>query len=203
MMDTLLDLLQPPDAAGTRIVGVATGTVTNTEDPEKLGRVKLRFPWLSDDQESPWARIAVPERGVWMLPAVDDEVLVAFERGDPRFPYVLGALWNQNAPPPETAGEAGTGQKVLGSRSGHVIRLDDTDGEEKIEIADGSGKSSIVISTKDGTITITSDADLVLESKNGKVVLKAAGGVEVASQGSVTVEAQEAVTVKGSTIDLN
>jgi phage protein D/phage baseplate assembly protein gpV len=204
---TLLDALQPPGQAGgggvTRIDSVATGVVTNAEDPEKLGRVRIKFPWLSEEQESPWARVAVPQRGMWMPPAVDDEVLVAFDRGDPQSPYVVGALWNQNAPPAEAGADGAAQVKVLRSRSGHVVRMDDTEGEEKIEIADGSGKSSIVISTKDGSITITSDADLVLESTGGKVVMKAAKGVEVASQDALKLEATGAVTIQGSTIDLN
>lgn len=201
---SLLDVLQPPaNAAGTRIFGVVTGVVTNTGDPEKLGRVKLKFPWLSDDQESEWARVAVPERGMWLPPAVDDEVLVAFDRGDPGVPYVVGALWNRSAPPSGAEDDGAAQVRVLRSRSGHVVRMDDTEGEEKIEIADGTGKSSIVISTKDNTITITADADLVLESKSGKLVMKAAGGVEVASQGDLKLEAQGAVAVKGAAVDLN
>jgi len=159
-MRTLLDLLQPPAAAaGSRIAGVATAVVTNNEDPEKLGRVKLRFPWLSDDQESTWARVAAPMAGkaggLLLLPAVDDEVLVAFEQGNLRHPYVVGALWNQGTPPP----------------------------------ADGAAKSAITISAKDNTITITCDGDLTLESVNGKLVLKGAKGVEVVSSGGdVTVK---------------
>src|SRR5262245_22538227 len=106
MTASLLDLLRPPDerSAG-RIYGVVPGVVTSNDDPEKLGRVKLRFPWLSDEVESGWARVALPAagnlRGVYMLPEVDDEVLVAFEQGDVRFPYVVGGLWSSKLPPPE------------------------------------------------------------------------------------------------------
>ncbi|HEX2095363.1 MAG TPA: phage baseplate assembly protein V [Longimicrobiaceae bacterium] len=215
-MTSLLDLLQAPACAGdSRVFGVVTGVVTNNQDPEKLGRVRVRFPWLSDEQESSWARVAAPMagngRGLWLLPEVDDEVLAAFERGDPRFPYVVGALWNQGSPPPETNEDGRNDVRVLRSRSGHVVRLDDREGEEKIEIADGSGKGSIVVRTGDGGITVTCDGDLTLESKNGKLVLKAKG-VEVSSQGAVELEAQGdvglrasggGVTVKGNTIDLN
>lgn len=214
-MTSLLDLLQrPASPGGARIAGVVTGVVTNNQDPEKLGRVRLRFPWLSDEEESPWARVAVPmagkESGLWLPPGVDDEVLVAFEQGDPRFPYVVGSLWSQNALPPP-AGDAPGDVRVLRSRSGHTVRLDDTEGEEKIEIIDKSEKNSIVISTKDNTLTLTCDADLTLESKSGKLVLKAAGGVEVASQDALTLEAKADVNVtgggnvnvKGSTINLN
>lgn len=215
-MSMLLDLLQPPAAAhGTRSYGVVTGVVTNNQDPEKLGRVRVRFPWLSHEEESPWARVAMPmagkDRGLWLLPEVDDEVLVAFEQGDARFPYVVGALWSRNAPPPETNGDGKNALRVLRSRSGHVVRLDDTDGEEKIEIVDAARKCSIVIGTSQNTITLSCEGDLTLESKSGKLVLKA-NGVEVASRDDVKVEAQGElelkasggnVTVKGAAINLN
>jgi len=215
---SLLDLLEPqgPSAGPSgQIHGVVTGVVTNNQDPEKLGRVRLRFPWLSASEESAWARVASPmagrERGLWTLPEVDDEVLVAFERGDPRFPYVLGALWSRNAPPPETNEDGKNALRQLRSRSGHVVRLDDTEGEEKIEIVDGSGKNSIVVGTKDNSITLTCEGDLTLESKSGKLVLKAKG-MEIASQDAVKLDAQGNVdlaasggnvTVKGTTINLN
>lgn len=216
-MSSLLDLLRtPPGADGSRTWGVVTGVVTNNQDPEKLGRVKVRFPWLADEQESPWARVAAPmagkDRGLWLLPEVDDEVLVAFEQGDTRFPYVVGALWSQSAPPPETNEEGKNDRRVLRSRSGHVVRLDDHEGEEKIEIVDRSERNSIVISTNDNSITVTCEGDLTLESTNGKLVLKAAKGLEVASQDALKLEARgnldlEAsggnVTVKGTTINLN
>ena len=102
-MSELIDLINASPARNGRILGVVTGVVTNNKDPDKLGRVKVRFPWLSDTDESWWARVASPmagkDRGVFFLPEVDDEVLVAFEHGDPRFPYVIGALWNGSTPP--------------------------------------------------------------------------------------------------------
>lgn len=212
---SLLDLLEPGEPAGPsgRIQGVVTGVVTNNQDPEKLGRVRVRFPWLSESEESAWARVASPmaggERGLWTLPEVDDEVLVAFERGDPRFPYVLGGLWNSKAPPPET-NEGKNDVRVLRSRSGHEIRLDDRDGEERIEIVDGSGKNSITISTKDNTVTVQADADVVVRSSGGKLVLEGKG-IELKSQEGVRVEAGKdlelqsgaQVKIKGSTINLN
>jgi uncharacterized protein involved in type VI secretion and phage assembly len=101
--DLVNEAVQRESRSG-RIHGVVVGLVTNNQDPDGLGRVKVKFPWLSDVDESSWARIAAPmagkQRGACFLPEVDDEVLVAFEHGDMRFPYVLGALWNgQDAPP--------------------------------------------------------------------------------------------------------
>lgn len=215
-MTSILDLILPRDeGADSRVFGVVTGVVTNNQDPEGLGRVKLKFPWLSDEEESDWARVASPmagkERGLWLLPEVEDEVLVAFERGDVRYPYVIGSLWNKNAPPPLTNDDGKNDLRILKSRSGHVIRLNDKDGEESIEIVDKSEKNSIVISTKDDKITITAESDVTIESKNGKLVLSGKNGVEIASgaalkaeaQGDAEIKASGQMTVKGATINLN
>ena len=208
----LADLLLG-DVHGVRVYGVVTGVVTNIDDPEKLHRVRLKFPWLADQDESAWARVAAPTagsgRGFYLLPEVDDEVLVAFEHGDPRFPYVIGSLWNKNAQPPAESTDKND-KRSLTSRSGHVIRLDDTDGGEKIEIVDKSAKNSIVISTSDNTITIKADGDITIESANGKLILKG-NGIEIKSQADVKVEAQSSMDLKaggqlnakGSVINLN
>lgn len=216
MSTSLLDLMAPSAmGALSRVFGVVTAVVTNNQDPEKLGRVKLKFPWLSEEEESDWARVATPmagkERGVFLLPEVEDEVLVAFERGDPHYPYVLGGLWSQSAPPAQTNEDGKNDIREIRSRSGHVVRLNDRDGEETIEIIDGSQKNSIVISSKDDTITITADADVTIESMNGKLVLKGKKGVEIASgadlkadaTGAIEATASGQMTLKGSTINLN
>lgn len=214
-MMSILDLLAPPPSDGRRIYGVVTGVVTNNQDRERLGRVRVRFRWLAETYESEWARVAVPmagkERGTWLIPEVGDEVLVAFDQGDLLHPYVVGSLWSRADGPPPAGAEAGSEVRMLRSRSGHVVRLDDRKGRERIEITDGSGKSSIVIDTKDEAITLTCQGDLTLESKGGKVVVKAAKGVDLASTASVQlkadadvdVRARGAVKVKGTTIDLN
>ena len=132
LLDVLLDMSEK--AADPRLFGLVVGVVTNNQDPDGLGRVKVRFPWLSDDEESHWARIAVPmggkERGTYFLPEVDDEVLVAFEHGSPSFPYVLGALWNGKDVPPTTNDDGKNNLRLIKSRSGHVIKLNDEDGKE-------------------------------------------------------------------------
>lgn len=214
-MPSILDLLAPPPSDGRRIYGVVTGVVTNNSDEKKLGRVRVRFRWFADEYESGWARVAVPlagkENGTWLIPAVGDEVLVAFDQGDMGLPYVVGSLWSQSAAPPRSGAEAGSEVAVLHSRSGHVVRLDDREGEERIEIVDRSGENSIVIDTKDNAITLTCQGDLTLESTGGKVVLRAAKGVDVTSDGpmqlkadgNVDLSAGGAVKVKGATIDLN
>lgn len=196
----LSGLLGAPDQSG-RFYGVTVGVVTNNQDPEKLGRVKLKLPWLSDQDESHWARVLSPmagkERGLYCLPEVEDEVLVAFEHGLVEFPYVLGALWNGKDLPPATNDDGKNNQRLLKSRSGHTILLDDTDGSETIQIVDSSGKNSIVISTADNTITISADADIKITSSSGKLQLSG-NGIEITSQAGVKVESAQTMDLKSS-----
>jgi uncharacterized protein involved in type VI secretion and phage assembly len=188
--------------------------VTNNQDPDKLGRVKLRFPWLSESEESHWARIAVPmgggDRGMYFLPEVDDEVLVAFEHGDPRFPYVLGALWNGKDAPPATNEDGKNNLRLIKSRSGHLIKLNDEDGKETIEIVDKTGKNSIVIDTEKKTLTITTDKDIALAAAQGtikleaqKIELKSSADTKIESGAGMDVEASATLNIKGATVNLN
>jgi uncharacterized protein involved in type VI secretion and phage assembly len=85
--------------------GIVIGIVADLDDPEKIGRVRVKFPHLAN-QMSQWARLASPmggkQRGFFMRPEVDDEVLVVFEQGDPRRPNVIGGFWSTADPPPVT-----------------------------------------------------------------------------------------------------
>jgi phage baseplate assembly protein V len=191
----------PNDTAG-RFGGVAMAIVTNNKDPDGLGRVKVKLPWLADQVESDWARVVTPmagkERGLYCLPEVDDEVLVAFEHGRPDSLYVLGGLWNGKDKPPESNADGKNDVRALKSRSGHVIRLTDKSGAETIEIVDKTGKNSIVISTKDNTITISADADVAVKSAKGKLVLSG-NGVEISSKAAVKIEASQGMDLKANT----
>src|SRR5262249_37613419 len=112
---TLLGLLKPEPHV-TPLNGVVVGVVTDNQDPEGQGRVKVKFPWLSEDHASFWARLAIvgggPERGVEFLPEINDEALVGFEMGDVHYPYILGGLWNGKDAPPEKSDKVVTGGKV-------------------------------------------------------------------------------------------
>jgi uncharacterized protein involved in type VI secretion and phage assembly len=200
--------------ASGRLYGLVVGIVTNNQDPDNLGRVKVRFPWLSDTEESQWARVAAAmagnQRGVYFLPEVDDEVLVAFEHGDPRFPYVLGALWNGKDAPPATNGDGKNNVRIIQSRSGHVVKLNDEDGKETIEIIDKNGKNSIVIDTAKNTLTITADKDIVLSAAQGKIKLDAqsveissSADTKIEAKGGMDVKASGTLNVKGATVNIN
>jgi uncharacterized protein involved in type VI secretion and phage assembly len=214
----LLDLISDVDAARggrpTRVYGVVVGLVTNNQDPDAIGRVKLRFPWLSDTDESHWARIAAPmagkDRGTYFLPEVDDEVLVAFEQGDIRFPYVLGGLWNSVDTPPADNADGKNPLRLIKSRSGHTIKLNDEDGKETVEIVDKTGKNSIVIDTASNSITITSDKDITLKAANGtialeaqKVSMKSSADAKVEAGAGMDVKASGTLNLKGATVNIN
>lgn len=184
-----------------RIYGVVVGQVTDNKDPQHLGRVELKFPWWSDSDKSHWARIANfmagPERGAFFLPEVGDEVLVAFEHGDIHRPYVIGALWNGNAKPPFDNADGNNNLRFIKSRSGHLIRLDDTENAEKIEIIDKTGNNSITIDSKENTIMIESAKDVIIQAPQGRISFSAQN-IEITSTAVMKLEAQ---TKQQTTLD--
>jgi hypothetical protein len=104
--------------------------------------------------------------------------------------------------PSERGSDADNNIRLIKSRSGHIIKLDDTDGSEKIEIIDKEEKNTIVIDTSSNKISISADTDIELKASNGKVLLDATE-IEIKSSGSATVEASGDMTIKGSTVNIN
>lgn len=183
--------------------------VTDNNDPEMRGRIKVKFPMKSasgGDLESPWLRAssayAGGNRGMYFIPEIDDEVLVGFEMGDSNMPVVLGSLWNGIDKPPQAAinpggddGElAKNDNKVIYSRSGHQIVLSDKDGAGKIKIIDRTGKNTMIIDSKENTITITADKDYSLTVK-GNITMKANGDFKLEAQ-NVSIDAKMSCKIK-------
>ena len=208
-----------PDETQDEVIrGVASGIVTDNEDPEGIGRVKLTFPWRAEEGESFWARMATTmagrDRGTYFLPEVGDEVLVAFEDGDIHYPYVLGALWSGEEKPPEDNADGKNDVRTIRSRSGHEITLNDSDtagkveivtngghtvvlddssGSEKIRIADRTGKNTVEFDSNKGSIDVSSAATVSVESAM----------IEIKGQGNVSVEAGGILTLKGALVKIN
>lgn len=214
----MLDLIRESPSRG--ISGVVVGIVTNNQDPDGMGRVKVRFPWRDDADESFWARMATlmagPSRGSYFLPEVDDEVLVAFDHGEIHHPYVLGALWNGQDAPPESNRDGKNNIRKITSRSGHEIILDDnTDqqqakvtiqsqaghqivlddasGQEKITIADKTGNNTIVIDSAQNSIAIQSQMRLSLKAST----------LEIEADTTMTIKAGATLTIQGSLVKIN
>ena len=192
-----------------RIYGVVVAIVTNNEDPEKLGRVKLKFPWLADSFESDWARMtslgAGPDSGAVWIPEVNDEVLVAFELGHPSRPYVVGSLWNGVDKPPLGDGLMDNGPIVrrgFVSRKGHKFVFFDKDGKSGIAILSSDNKLKIALKETDGEIHIASEGKIVIESKQDLKITSQAN-LELNGQSGLKIKTSGQLEISGSKIALN
>jgi uncharacterized protein involved in type VI secretion and phage assembly len=191
----------------SKVEGVVIGIVSDIDDQDQLGRVRVKFPWLADEP-SDWARIATPmggkDRGLFFRPEVDDEVLVGFEHGDPRRPYVLGALWSKVDPPPADDGNSKKNNwRFFRSRSGHLLKFDDTDGSERIEITGKGGKHTLLIDVSGDKIELSaSSGDIKVSAPTGTLTLEG-NAVKVTSKSTLDIQANGACTVKGSTVAIN
>lgn len=180
--------------------GVFSAVVIDNLDPNNLGRVKVRLPQMDASGQrgyETWARMvtlmAGKNRGTWFIPDVDDEVLVAFEAGDMRHPYVIGCLWNGINSPPETM-DTNNNKKVLRSRNGVKITLHDQSGQESF-IVETPGGQKITLKDGPGSIEITDNngnsvklgTDSIMVNASAKVTIDA-GQVEINS-GAVSVNA--------------
>lgn len=201
-------LAEPPmQSLQQRWPGVVPAVVTNTEDPNDWGRVKVKFPWMTDEAESDWARVACPgagnETGFYLLPAVGDEVLVAFEQGMFGRPFILGGLWNgQHAIPPDSAAVSGTDKpsvQTWHSRAGHKITLNDVD--EKIEII-SKGGITVLIDDANSLVSLKCSGDISIKA-DGKLTAEAGGDLKIKAGGNLDIDATGQVNVKGQTINLN
>jgi uncharacterized protein involved in type VI secretion and phage assembly len=187
--------------------GIVVGVVCDLDDPEKLGRVKVRYPHL-DDERSGWARLvsqmAGPNRGAFFRPEPGDEVLVAFEHGDVTRPNILGSVWSKAHPLPAGFGTAPENNvRGFTSRSFHVLKFDDTNGAERIEIIDKDSARKVILDSANRKIRIQCvTGDIEVEAPSGKITLQAAT-IDVKATESLLLEATGGVTIKGATVRIN
>jgi uncharacterized protein involved in type VI secretion and phage assembly len=172
--------------------GVFPAVVTDNVDPDNLGRVKVLLPRVDASGQrgyEAWARMvtlmAGKNRGSWFIPDVNDEVLVAFEAGDARRPFVIGSMWNDTNPPPGTM-DTNNNRKLLRSRNGVEITLDDQSGEESFIVETPGGQK---VTLKDGPGSIE-----IMDSNGNSVKLETAG---------IMVNASGKVTINASTVEIS
>jgi uncharacterized protein involved in type VI secretion and phage assembly len=211
---TLLDTgpRETAHEAGGYVKGVAIALVTQNDDPEKLCRVKVRFPWHEKPTESYWARLVTPmagnERGLVLLPEVGDEVLVAFEREDVRFPYVVGALWNGQDSPPVANDDGKNDKRLLQSRKKHILLFDDgTRGV--VELSHEKGRKIVfdddgfaVQDEKGNVVKVNSNSGAMTIEAKGQLNIKAAT-ISIEATGTLELKASGTVTVRGSLVNIN
>jgi uncharacterized protein involved in type VI secretion and phage assembly len=184
-----------------RWYGVYPAVVDDVRDPDGQGRIRVRLPWAADAGGAAyvaWARhatlMAGDGRGTWFVPEPGDEVLVGFEAGDPRRPFVLGALWNGSDATPETMDGAGRNNvRLVRSRSGHQIRLDDTSGAEKVVVQTNGGQR-ITLSDSPSSVEIV--------DSSGNTARLEASGITISASGKVTVTAATA-EISAGTLSVN
>lgn len=213
-MSSIIDTAPREEAleSGGFVKGVAIGLVTQNKDPEGLCRVRVRYPWHDQPTESYWARLAMPmagaDRGMVLIPEVGDEVLLAFDREDLRFPYVLGALWNGKDKPPRHNDDGKNDERILESRKHHYLLFDDG-AKGVVELAHEKGRRVMF----DDTGFVIEDENgnrLKVDSTSGAMTIEAKGQLKISAasiklEASTTIEikANATLTLRGSLVQIN
>ena len=195
-MLTTLDS-RSPVVTSAPVYGARVAVVVDIADPDGLGRVRVRLPWspdTGDDAYEAWARLATfmagADRGAWFVPDVDDEVLVLFDAGDPRRPFVIGGLWNGVDTPPESMDDGGENNlKVIRSRNGVRVVLDDSSGSERL-VVETPGGQRITLADEDSSVLV--------EDSGGNSIKLESSGVTVTSSGTVSVTGSTVSVSAGS-----
>lgn len=198
--------------SGGHAKGVAVAIVRENKDNSGLGRVKVSYPWHSQPSQSYWARVVTPmagkSRGIYFIPEVNDEVLVAFERGDLRFPYVVGSLWNGVDPSPTTNADGKNDVRLIHSRSNHKVTINDGSRPlVQLELADGKrvtlDQNGIEVNDKQGnTITIQSTGGTITIQAARSLSLKAPQ-ISIEASGTMDVKAGGTLTLRGAIVNIN
>ena len=214
--------------------GAMVGIVTDTKDPNEWGRVKVKLPWLDDQQTTDWLRVAFPggggnadsHHGWYLIPEVNDEVLVLFEHGDARRGYVLGGLQNGKDKPfyknDKVLENGKVNQHAFRLKNGTHLLFDEKANEELIELKNKDGKFVFKWSAKDGVVLenktsgdkmaitnkgnmtiVCETGDITIEAKQGGINLKAMKDVKIDATGKVAVKATQDATVDGLNVKVN
>lgn len=201
--------------------GLVEAIVIDNKDPDKLGRVKLKFPMLPEMPESFWARLVMPmagkKRGWMTIPEVDDEVLVAFVHGDINHAIVIGSLFNGVDVPPYANEDGNNDLRVFQSRSGHRLTFDDKAGDERIELIVHNEEIRVIWDAKEKVLSLYSGKDIIVEAKetislkckdfileaDSSINAKSGSSTEIKSGSICTVDGGSKLKLKASKVAIN
>jgi uncharacterized protein involved in type VI secretion and phage assembly len=201
----------PADGGGARYFGVYPALVTDLVDPDSLGRVQVRFPWLGstgDTDVRAWATLCSPyaddNQGLLIVPEVDSQVVVAFEAGNPRRPYVLGAAWHGAATPPTTPTDSND-LRVLRTRAGSRVEFDDTSGSPKITVTTSGGNQLVLDDGgRSAELSTSSGHKVSLDDSGQQVTVAHAMGCSITlSATSVDISGNVSVSVTAPTVSVS
>lgn len=170
----MMRLIPRSRSTDKRFYGVVEALVTDNVDPDQQGRVQVKFPWFDDQYISEWCRVMQPYAGLgygmFFVPEVDAEVVVAFGHGDMRFPIVLGGVYNGKDKPPSHR-DAKTDEKMIRTKGGHIILLNDSNNNHQVWITTNGGQS-ITLDDQARSVTITTieGQSITLDPKGGVTV---------------------------------
>lgn len=204
-----------PATADAALGGIYYAVVTNNKDDEKsLGRIKVRFPWLDggDSDESCWAHIAVPmigdTFGTWTLPEVDDVVAVVFMAGDINHPIVVGGVWSSTDKPPEVNEDGKNDFRLIKSRSGHRVLIDDTS-ETKVVLTDKDDAQYVGVGkfaeggSSDNKMELKTPSGINGSPESGVAVNSSQGTVNIwCPKGTLTIKAKNIEFTSTTSIDI-
>ena len=201
--------------------GLVEAIVVDNVDPDKMGRVKLKFPLLPDMPESFWSRLVMPmagqKRGWMTIPEIDDEVLVAFVHGDINSAIVIGSLYNGVDVPPYANEDGNNDLRVFQSRSGHRLTFDDKDGDERIELIVHNEEIRVIWDAKEKVLSLYSGKDIIIEAKetfsvkckdfileaDSSINAKSGQSTEIKTGTTCSVDGGSSLTLKASSTTIN
>jgi uncharacterized protein involved in type VI secretion and phage assembly len=188
--------------------GVVVGQVTNINDPDHSGKVKVRYPGLSDKDESNWGRLLSmgggSSRGSVFIPEVGDEVLVAFESGDPRQPVILGGLYGSKSTIPEwTVKDGAVESRAFTSRLGHVMSMSDgeTDADQFLLLQLAGKQHTIQLGKTAATFKVPSGVPLTIQAGDSQVAISDSGDITVKGV-NITIQAQANLKLSGAQVSI-
>ncbi|MCL4704866.1 hypothetical protein KJ068_06880 [bacterium] len=216
---------EPSPNKQKKMTDTVIAKVLNNVDPASLGRVQVQYPWLAGEVISCWAPVVQKDAGTYFMPDIGDDVQVSFDKGDFDRPIVEGTFWNVSKTPPEPPTPTNF-RKVIQSKTGHKIVLDDTPGTggvslesalgaklmlddkgnvilqsaagNKIKLDDTPGTGGIVVeSIADAKISVATQGNITINTPQGNIMINTTqGNIDISTPGNVKI-------VGTSRIDLN